>query len=79
MYILISLRLLFVGVLNKDFLHSQSGLGDHGLEGFEDFLKCHKCTPICSAMELCKLSVLANTIQGIKDSSKELEADPDAS
>jgi len=54
---------------------SQSGLGDHGLEGFEDFLKCHRCTTICSSMELCKLSVMAETIQGIKE---ELEADPDA-
>jgi len=54
---------------------SQSGLGDHGLEGFEDFLRCHKCTVICSSMELCKLSVMAETIQGIRE---ELEADPDA-
>src|ERR1700678_3915270 len=44
-------RLLVVGMLITDFLYSQSGLGDHGLEGFEDFLKCHKCTPICSSME----------------------------
>jgi hypothetical protein len=59
-----------------DSWHSQSRFGDHGFEGFEDFLKCHRCTQICSSMELCKLSVMAETIQGVRD---ELEVDPDAS
>jgi hypothetical protein len=69
--------LAVAGVLITDSLHSQSGLGDHGLEGFEDFIKCHKCTSICLSMELCKLSVLTDTIHGIR-LGDELEADSDA-
>jgi hypothetical protein len=45
--------------------YSQSGLGDHGPEGIRDFIKNHKCTHICSSMNLCTMSTLQDTLDEI--------------
>jgi len=41
---------------------SKSGLGSHGTQGFKNFIECHKCTNICSAMGLCSMSDLTVTL-----------------
>jgi hypothetical protein len=51
--------------------YSQSGLGDHGSEGFEEFMKSHRCTHICSSMNLCKVSVLTETLEQIQITNSE--------
>ena len=61
-YIILS----FVLLLHITYHHShysQSSLGDHGFKGFEEFVKCHKCTHICSSMNLCTISVLSKTLE----------------
>jgi len=50
----------------------KSGLGDHGIQGFKDFIECHKCTSICTAMNLCPMSDLTATLPDDElDSSDE--------
>ncbi|KAH7904525.1 kinase-like domain-containing protein [Hygrophoropsis aurantiaca] len=45
----------------------QSGLGDFGLKGFQNFVTAHECTNICRALQLCSKSV----IQGQLDLMEE--------
>ena len=47
--------------------YSKSGLGDHGSQGLDDFITSHKCTSICTAMNLCSMSDLQATMSKLQD------------
>ncbi|KZP10252.1 kinase-like protein, partial [Athelia psychrophila] len=40
----------------------KSGLGDHGRQGFENFLENHQCNTICMALDLPSISDMRDTL-----------------
>ncbi|KAN0109248.1 Protein kinase-like domain containing protein [Russula decolorans] len=53
----------------------KSGLGDHGSQGFDNFITSHKCTGICTAMNLCSMSDLQATMSNWQDSDASSGSD----
>ncbi|KAH7929146.1 hypothetical protein BV22DRAFT_1081458 [Leucogyrophana mollusca] len=40
----------------------ESGMGDFGLEGLQDFATSHQCTNICHSLGLCATSAIQETL-----------------
>ena len=54
---------------------SGSGLGDHGIKGFQDFAESHQCSHICHELHLCTMDEIKATIEQLEHQIDE--SDPE--
>ncbi|KIM59691.1 hypothetical protein SCLCIDRAFT_27100 [Scleroderma citrinum Foug A] len=52
-----------------------SGLGDHGIKGFQDFAESHQCSHICCELHLCTMDEIKATIEQLEHQVDE--SDPE--
>jgi hypothetical protein len=69
-YVDLFLFLFFNSLFEPDY--SGSGLGDHGLAGFQDFISDHKCNPHCRNLGLSSNDVLQATLNSSKKQHQQV-------